>query len=162
MGKNVFIATGAVVRGNVELGDNSSVWFHAVVRADEYHITIGDDTNIQDNCTLHTDTGADIHIGNRVTVGHGAIVHGCTIEDDTLIGMGAIILNHAHIGKNCIIGAGALVTEGMEIPDGSVVMGCPARVVRCVTEEEKQHILENAKHYVEEIEKYREDNVCIQ
>lgn len=154
MENTAFIAEGAIVRGNVTVGEHSGIWFHAVVRTEEQKIVIGKKTNIQDHCVLHTDAGADLFIGNGVTVGHGAIIHGCTIEDDTLIGMGAIILNHAHIGRNCMIGAGAVVTEGMEIPDGSVAVGCPARVIRTVTGEEKQHILDNARHYVEAIAEY--------
>lgn len=154
MENTAFIAEGAIVQGNVTIGEDSGIWFHAVVRTEGERIVIGGGTNIQDHCVLHTDAGAELSIGNGVTVGHGAIIHGCTIEDHTLIGMGAIILNHAHIGKNCMIGAGAVVTEGMEIPDGSVAVGCPARVIRTVTEEEKQHILDNARHYVEVIAEY--------
>ena len=153
--ENVFVADGAIIRGDVTIQENSSVWFHAVVRAETASITIGKSTNIQDNCTLHVDTGADIHIGNQVTIGHGAIVHGCTIVDNTLIGMGAIILNHAVIGKNCIIGAGALITQNTVIPDNSLVMGSPGKVKRLVTAEEIEDISHNATHYVEEAELYK-------
>lgn len=153
--KNVFIAEGAIIRGNVTIQEHSSVWFHAVVRAETANIFIGKNTNIQDNCTLHVDTGADIHIGDQVTVGHGAIVHGCTIGDNTLIGMGAIILNHAVIGKNCIIGAGTLITQNTVIPDNSLVMGSPGKVKRVLTTEEIEDISRNAAHYVEEAEQYK-------
>lgn len=153
--ENVFVADGAIIRGDVTIQENSSVWFHAVVRAETASINIGKSTNIQDNCTLHVDTGADIHIGNQVTIGHGAIVHGCTIGDNTLIGMGAIILNHAIIGKNCIIGAGALITQNTVIPDNSLVMGSPGKVKRLVTAEEIEDISHNATHYVEEAELYK-------
>lgn len=154
LGKNVYIAPGAIVRGDVTLGDNSSVWFHAVVRAEAGSAVIGNDTNIQDNCVLHVDHGADIHIGSRVTIGHGAIIHGCTIKNDTLIGMGAIIMNHAVVGENCIIGAGALITQNTVIPDNSLVLGNPGKVIRSVTEDEKEHIRRNAAYYIEEAAAY--------
>lgn len=150
--KNVYLAPGAIVRGNVTLGENASIWFHAVVRAEAGSIVIGDKTNIQDNCVLHTDPGADIRIGNYVTVGHGALVHGCTIKDNTLIGMGAVILNHAVIGKNCMIGAGALITQNAVIPDQSVVFGNPGKVVRTVTDSEIEAIRRNAAGYWKEAE----------
>ena len=149
MGKDVFIAPGAAVLGDVVLGDRVNIWFNAVIRADQSKISIGADTNIQDNCVIHVETDADVMIGNGVSIGHGAIVHGCTIGDHTLIGMGAIILNHALIGKNCIIGAGALVTEGTIIPDNSVVIGQPGRVVRQITPEESAENAKNAAHYME-------------
>lgn len=158
-GENVYVAPGAVVIGDVTLKDRAGVWFHAVVRAEEAKITIGKDTNIQDNCVLHVDSGADVTIGDGVTVGHGAILHGCTVGDHTLIGMGAIVLNHAVIGSNCIVGAGALVPEHKIIPDNSVVFGSPAKVVRTVTEEEARHIRENAEHYVNAAAEYREAEI---
>ncbi len=153
-GKNTYIAPGAIVRGDVTLGDNSSIWFNAVVRAECDSVEIGRDTNIQDNCVLHVDEGAGLSIGDRVTVGHGAILHGCTIKSNTLIGMGAIILNHAEIGSNCIIGAGALVTQGAVVPDGSLVIGNPGRVVRPVTDAEIEGVRQNAAHYVKEAADY--------
>ena len=154
LGKNVFLAAGAIVRGDVALGDNTSVWFHAVVRAEAGSAVIGEGTNIQDGCVLHVDHGADISIGSHVTIGHGAIIHGCTIHSNSLIGMGAIIINHAVIGENCIIGAGALVTQNMVIPDNSLVLGNPGKVIRPVTEEEKETIQQNAAYYIEEAAAY--------
>lgn len=153
-GKNTYVAPGAVIRGDVALGDNSSIWFNAVVRAEGSSAVIGRDTNIQDNCVLHVDEGAGLSIGDQVTIGHGAIIHGCTIKSNTLIGMGAIILNHAEIGSNCIIGAGALVTQNTVIPDGSLVIGNPGRVVRAVTDTEIENIRQNAAHYVKEAADY--------
>lgn len=153
-GKNVFIAPGAVVRGDVTVGNNSSIWFHSVVRAEHSSIMIGDNSNIQDNCVLHVDEGAGICIGNSVTVGHGAILHGCSIASNTLIGMGAIILNHVSIGSNCIIGAGALITQGTVIPDGSLVLGSPGKTIRDTTDAEIADIKNNADHYVEEAASY--------
>lgn len=144
---NVYIAPGAVVRGNVSIGESSSIWYNAVVRADGIDVKIGDNTNIQDNCVVHADPGDSVDIGNNVTVGHGAIIHGCRIGDNTLIGMGAIILNNAQIGSNCIVGAGALVTEGKIIPDRSLVIGSPAVIKREITEEEIEKIKLNSKHY---------------
>ena len=157
IGENVFIAQGAVLLGDVTIKKHSSIWFNAVVRADMASIAIGESTNIQDNCTLHVDAGAALSIGNQVTIGHGAVVHGCTIGDNTLIGMGAIILNHAVIGKNCIIGAGALVTQNTVIPDNSLEIGNPGKVKRVLTSEEIEGITENAQHYVEEAAHYMKD-----
>ncbi len=153
-GKNTYVAPGAAVRGDVTLGDNSSIWFNAVVRAEESSAVIGRCTNIQDNCVLHVDEGAGLSIGDCVTIGHGAIIHGCTIKSNTLIGMGAIILNHAEIGSNCIIGAGALITQNTVVPDGSLVVGNPGRAVRTVTDSEIEQIRQNAAHYVKEAEGY--------
>ena len=153
-GKNVYIAPGAVVRGDVTLGENSSVWFNAVVRAEAGSAVIGANTNIQDNCVLHVDHDADIRIGSQVTIGHGAIVHGCTIGSNTLIGMGAIILNHAVVGNNCIIGAGALVTQNTVIPDNSLVIGNPGKILRNVTDSEIEDIQKNAAYYVKEAAAY--------
>ena len=154
MGKNTYIAPGAAVLGDVVLGDRASVWFNAVIRADKRRITIGADTNVQDNCVIHVETNTDVTRGKGVSIGHGAIVHGCTIGDNTLVGMGAIILNHVAIGRNCIIGAGALVTEGTVIPDNSVVIGQPGRVRRQVTSEEIAGNAENASHYIEKAAYY--------
>lgn len=159
LGKNVYIAPGAIVRGDVTIGDNSSIWFHTVVRAEAGSAVIGDNTNIQDNCVLHVDHGADIRIGSQVTIGHGAIVHGCTIHSNTLIGMGAIIMNHAVIGENCIIGAGALITQNTVIPDNSLVIGNPGKIIRPVTDEEKEDIRRNAAYYVEEAAAYAEQSL---
>lgn len=144
------IAEGAVVRGRVTLGENVNIWYNAVLRGDVDAIEVGTDTNIQDGCIVHEDFGCPVHIGCRVTVGHGAILHGCTVGDDTLVGMGAIVLNGARIGAGCIVGAGALVTQGTVVPDGSVVLGSPARVARQVTAEELEHNRANAQLYVDE------------
>ena len=148
--QKVFIAPGAVVLGDVHMEENVGIWYNATVRGDREPIRIGKGSNIQDNCVVHVDTGFPVTIGENVTVGHGAIVHGCTIGDNSLIGMGAILLNGCRIGKNCIIAAGALVTQGCEVPDNSLVMGNPGRIKRAVTEEEVQNNLKNAQHYVEE------------
>lgn len=148
--EDVFVAEGAMVKGNVRIGAGSSVWYHATVRASGGTISIGENTNIQDNSVLHVDKGGTQEIGNGVTIGHSAIVHGKKVGDNTLIGMGAILLNGSVVGKNCIIGAGALVTQNTEIPDNSLVLGQPGRVVRSVTPEECEANRENAMHYVEE------------
>lgn len=153
---SVFVAPGAIIRGDVTIGENSSIWYHATIRADYATARIGSDTNIQDNCVVHVDMGRVLEIGDGVTVGHGAIVHGCKVGDDTLIGMGAIIMNDAVVGNHCIIGAGALVTEHMVIPDNSLVLGQPGRVRRSVTPEEIEANRSNARHYVKEAEGYRE------
>ncbi len=145
--KMTFIAEGATVRGDVSLGDHVSIWFGAVVRADRDRIIIGDCSNVQDNAVLHTSAGHPLCIGEDVSVGHGAILHGCTIADRVLVGMGAIVLNGARIGKDSILGAGAVVTEGMEIPPGSVVVGIPGKVIKEVSADQKNHIIENARNY---------------
>jgi carbonic anhydrase/acetyltransferase-like protein (isoleucine patch superfamily) len=144
----VVIALGAHVLGEATLGPRCSVWYNAVVRADEAPITIGAETNIQDCAVIHVSTGHPTAIGEGVTIGHGAIVHGCTVGSNTLIGMGAIVLDDAEIGRDCIIGAGALVTKGMRIPDGSLAFGNPARIIRSLTEEEIEANRANAAEYV--------------
>ena len=148
MEQRQYIAPDADVIGDVQLGDQVSVWYHATIRADSDRITIGKGSNIQDNCVLHVDEGFPISIGEYVTVGHGAILHGCSVGDRTVIGMGAILLNGCTIGENCIIGAGTLITQGMHIPAGSVVMGNPGKVKRQVSDEEKKRNVENAKVYI--------------
>ncbi len=140
---------GAVVLGDVTVMEDSSIWFGAVVRAELDTLTIGRRSNIQDNCVIHVDAGAPCHVGDDVTVGHGAILHGCTIGDNTLVGMGAVVLNGAVIGENCIIGARALITGGKEFPAGSLIMGVPAKAVRLLTEEEIESNRASAAHYVE-------------
>ena len=145
-----FIAEGAVIRGDVRIERNASIWYNAVLRGDVDSIAVGEGSNIQDGCVVHVDRGCPVRIGRNVTVGHGAIVHGCTIGDGSLIGMGAIILNGAVIGEGCIVGAGALVTQGKHIPAGTLVIGSPARTVRAVTPEEREHNLANAQLYIEE------------
>lgn len=149
MNKHTFIAPGAHVVGDVTLGGNVGVWYNAVLRGDSCGIEVGDDSNIQDNCTLHTGIGFPIKIGKGVSVGHNAVVHGSTIGDNTVIGMGSILLNGAVVGKNCIVGAGALVTGKTVIPDNSVAVGSPAKVVRAMTEDEVEANRRNAAHYVE-------------
>ena len=146
----IFIAEGAIVRGNVTIGEESSVFYNATVRAEHAKISIGKRTNIQDNCVLHVDKGDTLEIGDGVTIGHGAVVHCRKIGDNTLIGMGAILLNGAVIGKNCIIGAGALVTKNTVVPDHSLVVGSPGVRKRDVTAEEMEANKRNATLYVEE------------
>lgn len=153
--ESAFIADGAIVRGNVSVGEESSIWFHATVRAERSCITIGNRSNIQDNAVVHVDEGFPVHIGNNVTVGHGAVIHGCTLNDNTLVGMGAIILNGAKVGANCVIGAGALITQNMIIPDNSLVIGAPAKVMRQLTDEEVRGNLGNAQEYVKESREYK-------
>lgn len=146
---STWIATNAVVVGAVTIADQCGVWYNAVIRGDDAIITIGRRTNIQDGCVVHADPGSPAHIGSGVSVGHNATLHGCTIGDNTLIGMGAIIMNHARVGAECLIAAGALVPEGMTIPDGSLVLGAPAKVTRQLREAEIAHIVDNANHYVD-------------
>lgn len=147
---SVFVAKGAVVLGNVTIAKDCSIWYNAAIRCTEAPITIGEGSNVQDNAVIHVAPDHPVTIGSYVTIGHGAIVHGCTIEDNALIGMGAIILNGAKIGKNCIIAAGALIPQNKVIPDNSLVMGSPGKIVRQVTEEEIQKNTENAKEYIKE------------
>jgi carbonic anhydrase/acetyltransferase-like protein (isoleucine patch superfamily) len=151
-----YIAPGAVVLGNVTLGAESSVWFGAVIRGDTDEIKIGKQTNIQDGCVLHADEGVPCTIGDRVTLGHAAIVHGATVEDDCLIGMRAVVMNHAKIGKGSVVAVGSVVLEGMEVPPGSVVMGSPAKIKRQVTEQDAARIRHAAEHYVAAARVYRE------
>tara|TARA_Y100000310_G_scaffold90385_1_gene87644 strand:+ start:804 stop:1316 length:513 start_codon:yes stop_codon:yes gene_type:complete len=149
-----WIAPNAVVIGNVTLEKNTSVWFNATIRGDIENIHIGEGSNIQDGSVLHTDPGYPLKIGKNVTVGHLVMLHGCTIEDNSLIGIGAVILNNANIGKNCIIGAKTLITENKDIPDNSLVVGAPGKVIRKVTEEEVKSVLENAIRYQNNWKKY--------
>jgi carbonic anhydrase/acetyltransferase-like protein (isoleucine patch superfamily) len=145
-----FIAPGAVVLGDVTVGEDVGIWYNATVRGDRGSIVIGKGSNVQDNAVVHMDDNFPVTIGENVTIGHGAIVHGCTIGDNCLVGMGAIIMNGAHIGANCIVGAGALVTQGTEVPDNSLILGNPAKIKRAVTEEETAASIRNARLYVEE------------
>jgi carbonic anhydrase/acetyltransferase-like protein (isoleucine patch superfamily) len=147
--ESVFIAPGAQIVGNVQIGKDSAVWYNAVVRGDSSTVIIGERTNIQDLACLHVDKQYKLEIGDGVTIGHSAIVHGCIVGSNVLIGMGAIIMNGAHVGNNCIIGAGALVTENTMIPDGSMVYGSPAKVIRQLTDEEVEGIRKNADLYVQ-------------
>lgn len=150
-----WIAPTASVIGNVVLKQNASVWWGAVVRGDNDPITIGQNSNIQDGSVLHTDAGIPLTIGANVTVGHMVMLHGCTIGDGSLIGIGSIILNGAKIGKNCLIGAGALITEGKEIPDNSMVVGAPGKIIREVSEHQAMILQASALHYVENWKRYR-------
>ena len=142
------IAKQSVIIGDVTIGRDSCVLYYSVLRGDEAPIVIGEETNIQENCTVHVSRNMPVRIGNNVTVGHNAVIHSCTIGDRTLIGMGAVILDGAQIGNDCIIGAGSLVTKNTIIPDGSLVMGSPAKIKRNLTWEEKLGNLENSKEYV--------------
>ena len=151
-----FVAENATVRGDVTVGKGSSIFFGAVVRTELVPITIGEDTNIQDNCILHTDAGFPLSVGSGCTIGHGTILHGCTIGDNTLIGMGAIVLNGAVIGRDCIVGAGSLVPQGMVIPDGSMAFGSPAKIRRPLTEEEIAYNRGTAALYCREAAEYAE------
>lgn len=152
---NVYIAPGAQVIGDVQIGSGSSLWPNAVVRGDMAPITIGEETNIQDNSTLHVDSGHPLTIGNSVTVGHNAILHGCTIMDHALIGMGAIVLDGAKVGEFALIGAGSLIPPGKEIPPRSLVVGSPGKVVRELSEEEMKHLKQSATVYAEKAQIYR-------
>ncbi len=149
-----WVAPNATIIGDVTLEKNSSVWFNAVIRGDNENIHVGEGSNVQDGSVLHTDPGCPLRIGKDVTIGHIVMLHGCTIGDNSLIGIGAVILNNAKIGKNCIIGAKALITENKEIQDNSLVVGAPGRVVRKLTDEEIGKITENAKHYQDNWKRY--------
>ncbi len=153
--ENVLILPGATVVGDVTFGAKCSVWYNAVIRADAAPVHIGCCTNIQDGAVLHTDPGCPVTLGKQVTVGHGAIVHGCTVGDNTMVGMGAILLTGAKVGKNCIIGAGAVVTGKADIPDGSMVMGTPGKVVRPLRPEEIAELQAHAEEYAALAEEYR-------
>jgi carbonic anhydrase/acetyltransferase-like protein (isoleucine patch superfamily) len=149
VGHDVFVAPNATVVGDVQLGDEVSIWFGAVLRGDVERITIGHLTNVQDNSVLHSDPGSPLTLGERVTVGHAVILHGCTVGDGALIGMGAVILNDARIGRNCLVGANALITEGKDFPDGMLIVGSPARAIRPLTPEELARLAESPKRYAE-------------
>src|SRR5688572_21906237 len=147
LGEGVYIADGATVVGDVTLGDHSSVWYNAVLRGDINRIVVGHHTNIQDNAVLHLEQDTPCLVGNYVTIGHLAIVHACAVGDETLIGMGATILDGAKIGNHCLIGAKSLVTKGKQIPDGSLVLGAPAEVARALTPAERAALKESAERY---------------
>jgi len=151
-----FVAPGAVVVGNVALGARSGIWFNAVLRGDIDRIVVGDDSNVQDGTVVHTDDGSPALIGARVTIGHGAVIHGCTIEDDSLIGMGAIVLSGARIGAGSLVGAGALVRERQVIPPGSIVLGMPAKVASQVSDEHRAGMRRGWQHYVALARSYQE------
>jgi carbonic anhydrase/acetyltransferase-like protein (isoleucine patch superfamily) len=153
-GMPLFVAGNATVIGDITVGNHVGIWFGAVIRADKDRIVIGDRSNIQDNCVVHTSKGFPVTIGNDVSVGHGAILHGCTIGNRVLVGMGAIVLNGAKVGDGSIIGAGAVITEGKDIPPDSVVIGVPGRIVKQTDPDQQQHILNNAVSYVELAREY--------
>jgi len=156
-GDAFWIAPSAVVIGNVWLERNASVWWQAVLRGDNELITVGEDSNVQDGCVLHTDPGYPLTIGRNVTVGHLAMLHGCTIGDNSLVGIGAVILNGAVIGANCLIGAKALIPEGKKIPDNSLVMGSPGKIVRELEERHVARLRKGAEHYVANWQRYRRE-----
>jgi gamma-carbonic anhydrase len=158
--ESVLVATGAAVIGDTEIGADSSVWFNVVIRGDVHHIRIGERTNIQDNSTVHVTSGVSpCIIGNDVTIGHNAIVHACTVKDFCLIGMGALILDRAVIGEGSIVAAGSVVTMGKEFPPNSLIMGAPAKVVKTLTEKDRERLAASAQHYVETATNYKVDNV---
>jgi len=150
-----WVADSAQVMGDVELGVDASVWFGVVIRGDTATIRVGAASNIQDGSVLHADVGKPLTIGDNVTVGHKVMLHGCTVGDGSLIGIGAVVLNGARIGKNCIVGAGSLVTEGKEFPDGSMIMGAPARAVKELTGQQQAGLRLSALHYVENAKRYQ-------
>lgn len=151
---SAWVAENAQVVGDVTLGERTSVWFGVTVRGDTDTITIGAGSNIQDGSVLHADDGVPLVIGTNVTVGHQVVLHGCSIGDESLIGIGAIVLNGAKIGKHCIIGANTLIAEGKEIPDGSLVVGSPGKVVRELSDEQKKMLEASAAHYVHNAQRY--------
>ncbi len=148
-GEGHFIAPNAAVIGDVTLHAGASVWFSCVLRGDVERIEIGTNTNIQDGTVIHADPGFPAVVGDNVTVGHNAMLHGCTVGDGSLIGIGAVVLNGARIGRNCLVGANALVTEGTEVPDGSLVLGAPAKIKKTLSDEEQEMLRLNADHYVQ-------------
>ena len=154
---SIVICPGAQVIGDVELGEDVSIWHGAVLRGDTDSITIGDNSNVQDNCVVHCTKGFPVEIGKNVSVGHGAVVHGCKLEDNVLVGMNATVLNGARIGKNSIIGAGAVVSEGKEFPEGSLILGVHAKAIKQVSEEQINLIQNNADNYVKLSKQYKED-----
>ncbi len=156
LGEGAWVADSADVVGNVELADGANVWFGAVIRGDDpTPIRVGRRSNIQDGSVLHSDPGKPLTIGDDVTIGHKVMLHGCTIGDGSLIGIGAVVLNNARIGKGCLVGAGSLVTEGKEFPDGSMIMGSPAKVVRALSPEQIQGLLGVAAHYVSNAKRFK-------
>ena len=154
-GDNFWIAPNATVIGDIHLAKDASIWFNAVLRGDNEPIYVGEGSNIQDGSIIHTDPGFSCSIGKNVTVGHLAMLHGCSIGDGSLIGIGSVILNGAKIGKNCIIGSKALVTEGMDIPDGSMVLGIPGKIKKTLSEEEQSLVPLGAEHYIENYKKFK-------
>jgi carbonic anhydrase/acetyltransferase-like protein (isoleucine patch superfamily) len=158
--ESAFVAPGAHLIGSVLLEENASVWFQVVARGDNDVLTIGRDSNVQDAAVLHTDAGIPLTLGRGVTVGHKAMLHGCEVGDYSLIGMNAVLLNRSRIGKYCMVGANALVTEGKQFPDGSVLMGSPAKLVRTISDNERAMLEGSAAHYVANARRYREQLVA--
>ena len=158
-GAGHFVADNATIIGSVRLGDQASVWFNVVLRGDNDWLVVGPRSNIQDGSILHTDPGLELVVGAGVTVGHKAMLHGCAIGDNSLIGIGSTVLNSARIGRDCIVGAHALVTEGKEFPDGSLILGAPAKVARQLEDEEIAQISASADHYVDNAARYDSDLV---
>ena len=154
LAESAWVAEGAQVMGNVRMAADASVWFGSVVRGDTETISIGEGSNIQDGSVLHADHGKPLTVGKHVTVGHQVMLHGCTIGDESLIGIGAVVLNGAVIGKNCLVGARALVTEGKTFPDGCMILGSPAKVVRQLSPEEIEGLRRSAKHYVDNAKRF--------
>ena len=153
--KESWVASNAILIGKVILKKDANIWFNVVLRGDIEPITIGEESNVQDGSVFHTDPDCPLTLGKGVTVGHMVVLHGCVVGDDTLIGIGSTILNKTKIGKNCIIGANTLIAENKVIPDRSLVLGSPGKIVRQVTDEEIEEIKENAKHYVENYKRYK-------
>lgn len=156
-GENHFIAASADVIGDVVMENNTSVWFNAVLRGDNETITIGENSNVQDGAVLHTDPGVKLTLGKGVIIGHNVMLHGCEIGDNSLIGIGAVVLNRVVIGKNCIIGANALVTEGAQIPDNSMVLGSPAKVVKQIDDATAEFLKLNAQVYVDNLQRFNDE-----
>ena len=154
---DAYVAPGAHVMGKVRLLSRASVWFSAVLRGDNELIEIGEEANVQDGAVLHTDPGYPLTVGARVTIGHQAMLHGCTLGEGSLIGIGAVVLNGAEIGRNCLVGAGALVTEGKVFPDGVLILGTPARVARELTPQAIAALQVNAQHYIERAQRFAQD-----
>jgi carbonic anhydrase/acetyltransferase-like protein (isoleucine patch superfamily) len=156
---SAWVADSADVIGRVELGDDASIWFGAVLRGDTELLRVGRGSNIQDNSVLHSDAGVPLTIGDGVTVGHQVMLHGCTIGDGSLVGIGAVVLNGAKIGRNCLVGAGALVTEGKEFPDGWLIIGSPAKAVRELTGEQLAGLGHSSQHYIDNARRFRQQLV---
>ena len=156
-GEDFYVAETASVIGKVRLANDTSVWFGAVLRGDNESITVGENTNIQECAVVHTDPGFPCILGSNVTIGHQAMLHGCQVGDNSLIGINAVVLNGAKIGRNCLIGANALVTENQEIPEGSLVIGSPAKPIKQLTTAQIQKLKESAEHYVTRFKKFKRD-----
>ena len=154
LGDGAWVADSAQVMGSVKLGDNASVWFGAVLRGDTATITIGRNSNVQDLSVIHADHGVPTTIGDNVTIGHQVMLHGCSVGDNSLIGIQAVVLNKAKIGRNCIVGAGAVVTEGKEFPDNSLIVGAPAKAIRVLGEAAAARLRQSAQHYVDNARRF--------